>query len=251
MSGLKINIDVASLAAQIKEFAEEAKQEIEKGVANLAAITHAKTAELAASELKSTAKIFKDNLGFEEISSGVWVVSIDEEALFIEDGIEANMDMKPGLLKNATKTSKDGHRYRVIPFEHSKAPSQLTPASQHLVNTLKEKLKQHKVPFKKIEKNSDGSPKVGKLHSLDLGGPIPGKGNTPGLNGVSIYQTVTKTGNIRRDIMTFRTVSGGPASAGKWIHPGLAPKHFLDRAAEWAQNEWEQSILPEILAKYK
>ncbi len=251
MSGLKINIDVASLAAQCKEFMEEAKQDIQKGVSNLAAITHAKVAEMANSELKTTRKKLADNLGFEEVTDGVWIVSIDEDALFIEDGIEPNTDMKPGLLKGATKTSKDGHPYRVIPFEHSKAPSQLTPTAQHLVNILKEGLRKEKIPFKKIEKNADGSPRVGKIHSLDLKSPIPGKGNTPGLRGVSIYQTVTKTGNIRRDIMTFRTVSGGPASAGKFIHPGLTPKHFLDRAAEWAENEFYSTILPEILAKYK
>jgi hypothetical protein len=68
---------------------------------------------------------------------------------------------------------------------------------------------------------------------------------------VSIYQSVTATGNVRRDILTFRTVSEGPASQGKWIHPGLPPKHFLDRASEWAIKEWENNILPAVLEKYK
>ena len=251
MAGLKININIDALTAQIKDFAMEAGEDLKKGVANLAAITHAKTAELAASELKTTAKTLKDNLGFEEISEGVWVVSIDQDALFIEEGIEPNTDMKPGLLKGATKTSKDGNKYRPIPFEHSKAPSQMTPASQHIVNILNQNLKKENIPFKKIEKNQDGSPRVGKLHSLNIDSPIPGKGNTPALKGVSIYQTLTKTGNVRRDILTFRTVSSGPRSAGKFLHPGMKAKHFLERAEEWALKTWEEQIMPEILNKYK
>lgn len=250
MSNLKIKIDTASIAAQFKALALEVEQDLNKGIANLAAITHAKVAEMAGDELKSSRKTLTDNLGFEEISPGVWVVSIDEEALWIEEGIEANHDMKPDLLKGATKTSKDGYKYRSISFDHGKAPSQMTGAAQMIVQRIKSNLKKEGVPFKKIEKNPNGSPRTGKLHTFDWGGSRPGKGNTPELKGVSIYQTVTKSGNVRRDILTFRTVSGGPKSAGKWLHPGFQAKKFLDRAADWAMKEWEDKILPEVLAKY-
>lgn len=250
MSGLNIKIDAAGIAAQFKELALEVEQDLQKGVANLAAITHAKVAEMANSELKTSRKTLTDNLGFEQISPGVWVVSIDEKAMWIEEGIDSNHDMKPDLLKNATKVSKDGHRYRSIPFDHSAPPSQLTPTANHIVGMLKESLKKEKIPFKKIERNEDGTPKLGRIHSKNFGGPIPGKGNTPVLQGVNIYQSITKSGNVRRDILTFRTVSDGPGSQGKWIHPGKEPKHFLERAEEWAMKTWEDQILPEILAKY-
>lgn len=247
---LKIKIDTDSLAAQCKEFALEAKQELEKGVASLAAITHAKVVELANDELKTSRKDYMDALGFEEVSEGVWVVSVDEKALWIEEGIEPNFDMKPGLLKNG-KVSKKGYKYRVIPFEHSKAPSQMTEAALNIVSEIREKLKKEKVPFKSLETDSRGNIKLGKIHSFDWGGKIPGKGNTPALKNVSIYQTLTKTGNVRRDIMTFRTVSGSPASNGKWIHPGLEAQKFLDQAMDWAIREWEDKILPEIMNKWE
>ena len=93
MSNLKINIDVASLAKQCKEFAKELEQDLHKGVTNLAAITHAKVAEMANSELKSSRKAFADSLGFEEIADGVWVVSIDEKGLWVEQGIESGHDI--------------------------------------------------------------------------------------------------------------------------------------------------------------
>lgn len=247
---LKIKIDTASIAAQFKALALEVEQDLIKGVANLAAITHAKVIEMASEELHSSRQEFMDGLGFEEIAPGVWVVSIDEKGLWVEEGLEPNTDMKPGLLAGATKVSKEGFKYRSIPFDHGKAPSQLTGYAQGVVSKIKSNLKKAGVPYKKIETDPNGSPRTGKLHTFNWDSEKPGKGNTPVLKGVSIYQTVTKSGNVRRDILTFRTVSGSPASANKWIHPGYAAKKFLDKAETWALNEWESKILPEVLRKY-
>lgn len=248
---LKFKVDAAKIAEQFKELAVEVEQDLRKAVGQLAAMTHAKVVERANNELKSTRKKFMDSLGFEEISPGVWVISIDEKGMFIEEGIETNHDMKPDLLKNGAKTSKSGNRYKVIPFDYGKPPSQMTGSTQQLVSQIKRSLKQEQVPFKKIERNSDGSPKVGKLHEFNFGGGKPGKGNTPALKGLSIYQSMTKSGNVKRDILTFRTVSSGPASAGKWMHPGLKAKKYLDWALEQATKEWETEILPAVLEKYK
>jgi len=245
---LKIKIDVENIAAQCKEFAIEAQQDLMKGVENLAAITHAKVVEMAAQELHTSREKFMENLGFEEISEGIWVVSVDEDAFWIEEGLKDGFDMKPGLLKNA-KTSKDGKRYKVVPFEHSQTPSNLTASAQSIVSQIKSNLRKEKVPFKKIEKDSWDRPKVGKLHSFNWASDVPGRGNTPSLKGVSIYQTMTKGGNVRRDILTFRTVTENQPD--KWISPGFEAKHFLDRAMEWALNEWEQKILPEIMSKWQ
>jgi hypothetical protein len=248
---LKINIDAAGISKEFAEFAKEVENDLKKGVANLATITHAKVAEMASSELKTSRKTFMDSLKFEEISEGVWVVSIEDKALWIEEGIKANFDMKPGLLRGGEMSKTGGYQYKVIPFEHSKAPSQLTASAQTIVSQIKTNLKRENIPFKQIEKNSDGSPRTGKLHNFNWKSDKPGKGNTPALKGVSIYQTVTKTGNVRRDIMTFRTITGGPASQNKWIHPGFTGKEFLDKAYEWALKEWENKILPEILDKWR
>lgn len=246
---LKINIDAAGIASQFKEFALEVEQDIKKAVGDLAAITHAKVAENAQAELKSSRQIYTNNLGYEEITPGVWVVSLGEEALWIEEGIEPNKDMKPSLLKNG-KSSSTGTKYKVIPFQYSKAPSQMSTYAQGVVSQIRQNLKKKNIPFKKIEFNKDGSPKVGKIHEFNFGGERPGKGNTQVMKGVSIYQTLTKTGNVRRDILTFRTVSSGPKSQGKWIHPGLKGKKYMDIAADWAMSEWESKILPEIIQRW-
>ncbi|CAM6004820.1 unnamed protein product [Sphagnum balticum] len=232
------------------------KKDFDKGVAQLAAVTHARVVEMASEELHSSRKTFMDNLSFEEVAAGVWVVAVDEKGLWVEEGIEPNFDMKPGLLK--------GKPYRVIPFDHGKAPSQLNGYAQNLVSNIRAQLKKEKVPFKKLENYADG-PNKGKpiagqvdkpvrLHTFDFSkgrqSQGSGFGGNPDLKGVNIYQTLTKSGNVRRDIMTFRTVSSGPASEGKFIHPGTKRHKFLDRALEWGTEIWETKILPEILDKY-
>lgn len=254
--GLKFNIDAGKIAEQFKEFALEVERDLQKAVANLAAITDAKIKEMASQELKTSRQTFIDSLGFEEISPGVWVISVDESGLWVEEGITANMDLKPGLLAKNAKTSKSGNKYKVIPFDYGKNPSQVTPSAQIIVAHLRDSLKKEKVSFKKIERNADGSPKIGKLHEFNFGNPGgrmggPGKGNTPALKGLSIYQHMTAAGGVKRSIMTFRTVSSGPASSGKWIHPGEEGKKFMDRAMVFCMDIWEKQILPEIFEKYK
>lgn len=251
---LTIKINADDIAKQFKELALEVEQDIGKAVANLASITHAKIIELATQDLKSSRQTYVDALGFEEISPGVWVVSLDEKASYIEEGVEAGKDMKPALLKNATKVSKDGFKYRSIPFDHGKSNGNMTPAAQNLVAQIKTGLKAKGISFKGIEKDANGSPKIGKLHTVDLSSPNdkpPGKGNTSALKGVNVYQSMGKGGKVKRDILTMRTVSDSPASAGKWISPGSKGKEFFEKAQAWAEAEFENTILPAILDKWK
>lgn len=257
---LRINIDVSALAAQFKELAVEAEREITKAVAGLATMTHARVAEQAALKLKTSLKDFQDNLGFEEVQPGIWVVSIDQPAMWIEEGIEPGHDMKPDLLKNA-KVTKNGKRYKVIPFDHGAPPTSRNATADRIVEELKSGLRQINkerkaidpksgaISITKIEKNPDGSPRVGKLHEFDIQSDKPTKNaKHPALKGLTIYQSKdNKTGNIRRDVLTFRTVSDG-SDPNSWIHPGYIAQHFLDDAEVWALNEWENKILPDVLS---
>lgn len=246
---LSFNIDAAEIASAFKELALEVEQEISKSAEAVAAITYAKTVELANNELHSTLEKYKENLGWEKIEDGIYVVYLDEDALFIEEGIEANKDMKPDLLKNS-KVSKSGKRYKVIPFDHTKKPQNLSTTAQSIVNELKTNLRAQRVPFKKIEKNQDGSPRIGMLHEFNFGGTKKNARWSAGhLDRVRIYQNKDTNGNVRRDIFTFRTVSSD--QEGKWMHPGLQKKEFMDKAMEFAIKEWEDKILPEILRKWE
>jgi hypothetical protein len=125
--------------------------------------------------------------------------------------------------------------------------------AQGLVSQIRAALKEKKIPFKKLERDGNGNPRLGKIHSFSLPSQPPtSRANTPALSGINIYQQKNaKTGQVRRDIMTFRTVSSGPASEGKWIHPGYDAQKFFDKAMEWALNEWETNVLPQILSKWQ
>lgn len=261
MSGLKFKIDTQTIAAQFKEFALEVEQDIQKAAADLAILTQEKVRDLASFELKTSAKEFIDNVGVDEVAPGVWIVYINEEVLWQEDdGVPANTDMKEKLLAGGGKgkgkihISKDGHKYRSIPFDHgANTAAKASPKAKELVSQIKSFLRTQKVPFKQIEKLADGkTARLGKLHQFDIpSDPPTSRASTSALKGLTIYQTKTEGGGVRRDIMTFRTVSNGPASEGKWIHPGYQPKKFLDKAAEWAEKEWEDKILPEIITRWK
>lgn len=247
---LRIDIDAADIARQFKEMALEVEQDIKQGVAKLAAAMHAKVLEDSQQELHTSRKAYADALNrLEEVSDGVYVIALDQSALWIEEGIPSNHDMKPDLLKNVAP-NRWGMKSKVIPFEHAKPSSQMTGLAKKISGQLGRELKKRGVPFKKgVEYDSNGSPRVGKIHEFDFASAIPGKGNTPALKNVNIYQSMIG-GNVRRQATTFRTVTDSPGSAGKWIHPGLMPRQFFEAAQEWGMQEWDSVMLPEILKKW-
>lgn len=241
--GLKLDIDAEALLSQFTEFKEEVKKNLEEALANLVTLTRARIVEQTSELSSATNRVYMEALSEpEEISPGVWIISLDPKAFWIEEGIPQNTDMKPGLLK--------GKKKAVIPFRYDRPESRNTPFTQGLVSEIKQKLKKEGMSISKIEKNADGSPRTGKLHEFNLGGPVPGRGNTPALQRLNIYQSQSKEGKVRRDVLTFRTVSSGPASQGKWIHPGYDAKKFMDKAMDKATKDWEEQILPEIINKW-
>ena len=246
---LKFFADTDALSESFGELKEEVKRAMDEGVKALAAMTHAHVQELANEKLNSTRKRYLDNLGFEEVSKGIWVVSLDEPAMFIEDGRKAG-PMHDDLLRNGAKVSKEGFRYRAIPFEHSKPSSEQTGFQQNLKAKIRAELKKAGVPYKKIEYNGDGSPKLGKLHKFNFSSPLPSaKASHPALHGVTIYQSQDSHGKVKRDILTFRIITEKDKS--KWHHPGLEAKNFFEQSLEWAERTWESEILPSIYERFK
>jgi len=247
---LRFFVDAKALAAEFGERKEQVEEAITQGVKQVASMTFAKTQELAASKLHSRRKTYLDNLKFEEAAPSIWVVSLDEPALWIEEGRKAG-DMTADLLKRNYKVAKDGSKYRAIPFDQAKPPSQTPQSVQMFVNQVKAELKARKIPYKKLEYTKEGSPRLGKLHVInDIISPKPSARASHGvLSGLTIYQTQTAKGSVRRDILTFRTVSSKHRGS-KWIHPGLEAEKLMDQALEWASNTFDKEILPSILESF-
>ena len=217
----------------------------------MAAQTHAKVVEYVQQGLHSTREQYLDNLKWFSIDKNTHVIVLQEPAMFIEEGLSPH-SMVDDLLRKGAKISQDGSRYKAIPFKHG-GPENETPIAQRsLEETLKTEFKKRKIHLTKIERQPDGTPKTGLLHRLDIDSKKTGPTGIPVLKGVAVYQKwwsdrATHKEHTSRDIMTFRVVSDKHKADGRWFHPGLEAKNYMERAFHWAETAWENEILPEIL----
>lgn len=291
MSVFYLNLDLSELVKFDENLRPAVNAALRKAGEALTAETHAHIVEQVQQRLRSTRDKYLDHLGFHQVNESTWVVDLLPGAFFVEEGLPPNKEMIDALLddspregsvspkhgvplsvkKGRTKTSKkDGSRYRVIPFNNSKAQTQQTPAMKSLTDTIKSELKRQKMPgLGTIEKGADGKPKLGFIREIDITnkplktGPGPGQGKGPTgavrqgptgvplLQGVRIYQheVLDKQGkkHVKKFAMTFRVVSTKHKGTGRWVHPGLEGRRFFDHAFDWALEQWENKIKPQII----
>lgn len=282
-SPLDLHINISQITDLQNALTDDVKGKLRRAVEQLAIQTHAHVVEQANAKLRSRLRPFLQNLTFGKVGDDVWAITVLRPGLWIEEGRPAG-EMIDDLLKAKTaKTAKDGSRYVAIPFQHNKGPTYQTPGEAALIRTLKAALKEANIPYGKIERNPDGSPKIGLLHSLDIDTPHTndtrddlgrrtyrqrmhprpqgqqGPGGRPFLWGVRIYQRLLRDKNGKplldkqglprasRHIMTFRVASSKHKGTGKWMYPGIEGKKFLDEAFEWAMKEWDTKIAPSLL----
>lgn len=254
MPNFRIAIDIKEITKELDDFKKEVEREVIQGVKSLAHMTHAKLRELARDELGSLNKKYQEAIEFINPEDNMWIVNLKEEAMFVEEGRKSGF-MSELLDGKSSKTSKEGKKYAIIPFEHSKGPSEQSSQARKLTDEIKTFLKRKNVNWQKIEYGADGSPRIGLLHRFDIPsarskGKLTPKSRDPLLKGVAIYQTKTESGNVRRDVMTFRVIHEDHKEEGKWVHPGMEGKKLMDKVYEWALKEWDSTILPSILQEY-
>lgn len=282
-SPLDLHINISQITDLQNALTDDVKGKLRRAAEQLAIQTHAHVVEQANAKLRSRLRPFLQNLTFGKVGDDVWAITVLRPGLWIEEGRPAG-EMIDDLLKAKTaKTAKDGSRYVAIPFQHNKGPTYQTPGEAALIRTLKAALKEANIPYGKIERNPDGSPKIGLLHSLDIDTPHTndtrddlgrrtyrqrmhprpqgqaGPGGRPFLWGVRIYQRLLRDKNGKplldkqglprasRHIMTFRVASSKHKGTGKWMYPGIEGEKFLDEAFEWAMKEWDTKIAPSLL----
>lgn len=252
MADWKINVDVSQVASVFGELKNQVEEAIVKGVGALAAATHAKALEMANEKLHTTSGVYKEALSFKKLEGNIWVVSLDmKKAGWIEDGL------KPGFMKQllngkSAKTNADGGKYAIIPFQHNKNPTEQTPQAKEMLGQIKNFLKEKNIKTTKLEFNADGSPKMGLLHRFNIESSKPSyKAKYPALSGLAIYQRKNEKGKIKKEIMTFRIITEKHEQDGRWFHPGVKAANIIDETFFWAINEWDNVILPSILASFK
>lgn len=248
----KVELDLEKISKEFSQLKDRINNLAKSAISSLAASTHAKALELATEKLTVTRDKYTEALSFDQLSDNIWVISLDmQKAGWIEDGRKSGF-MDELLKGKSAKTSKSGQKYAIIPFEHSKPPSRQVPSAQRFTQEIKKFLKEQDISYKKIEYNPDGSPKLGLIHSFKKGigtNIYPSHAAKHEFSeGLSIYQTQDKkTGKVRRDVMTFRVISEKHRSEGLWNHPGRPGVFIIDKAYEWALNELQTVVIPEIM----
>lgn len=278
-----INIDATELEKLVGNMPDALKKLASQAGERLSLMCRAHVVEVANQKLHTRRQLYLDNLRYTKVDDHTWLISITKEAMWIEEGMDKH-SMVDDLLKKGAKRAKDGSMYKSIPFRHGPGlgSTNATPSQLSLTSIVKAELKnaQNKltgkkgIPYGKIEKDGAGKPLLGLLHKLDIKdqpikteeGPGQGKGpvgkvrqgptGIPFLQGIRVYQKEVKDPNtgknfVRRDIMTFRTVSSKHKDEDRWIHPGLLPVKILDETYEWAKKTWEKDVLPAVLADFK
>jgi hypothetical protein len=253
MSDLKITIDTKAIADQLGRKKEEIISKTRKAVQGLAAAAHTHVLELAGEKLKSLQIKYKEAVSFEQADDNLWIVSLDSSAMWIEKGHGAWSMYDKLSTSPKAKTSKEGNKYLTIPFEHSKRPAQQSEKARAITEDVKSFLKKQKIPYKKLEYNTDGSPKMGLIHRFDVGNALPSpKAKTPTLKGLAIYQKKNEqTGKIQRDIMTFRIVSEKNKGDGRWEYQAREGVDIFRKTHEWAIKTWNNDILPALIESLK
>lgn len=252
MSNLKFDINVEEIANKFDVLKEGFQTDLQKSAENLASMTHAKVHELARDNLSSLSKKYTDAVSFSNPAPNLWVVSLDmDKAGFIESGRKSGF-MQELLDSKSAKQGKNG-KYAIIPFQHNVNPSEQSEKAQALASEIKEVLKKEGINWKKIERNEDGSPRLGKLHTIKntSSARLSPKHKGSASEGIAVYQTRDKAGNVSRDVMTFRVISEKHRNEGLWVHPGRAGDNLMDQALKWAIETFDREILPAVLEKYK
>lgn len=242
----------------------------------LAMQAHAHVLELAESELHSRRDKFVRGLKFEQVSQHTWMIVVPSEIVWIEEGLPENFEMLDHLLQSPkARTAKDGSRYVIVPFEQNKGKTENTDYGREMRTVIQKELARRKIPFDRVERHEDGTPKLGLLHQVTIsdsahplktdavpgpgkgkgpvGEPKQGKTGIPFLSGLRIYQRAAEDAvgrqRVNRHIMTFRVASSKQDRGSDWVHPSSPPMRFLDRTYEWAVKEWEEKVKPSIMKK--
>lgn len=275
---IKITLDLSELMG-LEDLVENAQREMDTAGKQLAQLAHGHMLDLAQQRLRSRRSIFVENLKIQQ-EDDVWVVQLDAKARWVDDGF-SRREMLDDLLKNGTTGADGVSKIKTIPFQHNTKPGDQTPAQGNLTDTIKREISginaqrrdagANPIEFSRIEKNADGSARLGLIHKIDIndkplkthsgpgqgsgpaGDVVQGKSGTPLLQGIRIYQQevqnpVTGRKKIEKTIMTFRVASSKQRDGSSWIHPGVERAGIFEDTEEWLKDEFER-MAPDLLKK--
>jgi truncated hemoglobin YjbI len=237
---MKCNFDFSEIKQTLEElskFSENQKEIMDK----LAAETHAFIMNLANSELNSSKNKYLDNLELIE-ENGVKIIVLREPAMWIEEGKKQG-SMVPGFMdSDKAKTGKDGKKYLVIPFEHSKNSQDQNSKAKSLTDSIKVEMKQRGIEWGGIQKTKKGKEIKGLTNSFNVS--LKNASNEKSasyLRGVRVYQSRDKkTKKMQQSVMTFRIAK---EDSDGWIHPGTEAVDFFEKAMDYIDERIMELII--------
>ncbi len=298
----KITTNADEIAAQLGVAAEDVQKQLQAAMETLSASTHAfivqkANAELAHNDYLRNAFLGKSdkvthnnqsdphplvspdakNLRWNKIGSNMWVVELDQSAEYIDQGRpRMSMATEDWLLKpnDKLKTAKDGSTYKVIPMQaggasqHGEGPD--IGAGMFLKHALHSAIKSAKVNMKQIERDSNGDPRMGILHKLDVSKfeekgrtkqgafskpRTPAEAAATGLpahqghfmigSAVVMQRPADNKAGAKKEAVIFRVVSSKHQGEDRWQAPEIHGIKAMEAAYNWAQQEW-MDILKKI-----
>ena len=222
-----------------KEEADKANERLKEAVEQLGSMIYQHITDLADKELKSSKAKYMEHLKLEQIDEYTCIISLAPEAMWIEDGIQPNFQMLPGLLKNA-KTDSKGVRYVNIPLEKM-GTNAAGPQAGEMSAIVRSEMENRGIPVEALELNEDGTPKEGRLHRFDIDqGPVSKNTGLRLLQGVNVVQRYNKEKKaVEKSILTFRRATSNQDPSKFWVHPGTQARNFFDHTEQWLLSSWD------------
>jgi len=285
MSKYNLFINSDAVARMLQQQTAEIAKDLQVSVEHLSIQTRAKILEMANQDLKGYHREAflgngGENVRWRQVSQTLWAVEIDESVMMYDSGRgPTSMATTDWLLKNA-KRAKDGSLYKVIPFKHDIGPAGAQkPGVQGQLNQFARRSVQQartkdgkRMSVRTIEKNADGTPKLGILHKVPINNPfeqsqipewfskprtaqdaaksgLKAHGGIFKLQGLAISQRMVG-GRAKREAVTFRVVSSKHQAENRWMYPQITGHHFLERAFQWATNVAWPEQMRELKARF-
>ncbi len=273
----RISANLEEIAAKLGSTRNQIDSLLKSSVERLSISTHAYVVEYAERNLHGFMReeFFGEkgrNVRWTEVSDGFWVVEIDESVAWIEEGRDPTF-MGDWLLKgDKVKTAKDGSKYRVIPFSHSRGNKIY---NENFITEIKEAAKTAGINLNTVDKGSDGNPKLGMIGKLQFSPGVTmgnrdtdrffsksrGEGVAKALglkpysgkhyldNAIVTQRQVGKF--VKKEVVTFRVISSKHKGEGRWMYPAVPALNSIPAAFDYASKEWEKIMrsLEEHLAK--
>jgi hypothetical protein len=238
-----VSIDIGKLSAEIEARAKASMQA-------LAAQTHGLILEKT-NKLRSTRDLYIQNLVMTNEGHNIWIVGLKSEAGWIEDGQKSGY-MHDRLLNGGkpAKVSKEGNKYKSIPFKHSGPGSKMSKTQLSIATYAKNELKRQGLD-KPIIMN--GKPVIGKVATIRTlaGADQPtNKFGNPILAGMTVYQRKGGGGKMTKDIFTYRTISEKTKGDGSWFHPGTDGLKAFEEVEKQVEEMWSK-IVEDIVKNVK